>query len=145
MRSLSDKGFTLLELILVLFIAGVALSLVAGVVGKSRGKALLRQEASDLRNYLRHARERSLMERMPYIVALDPEAGTYWIEKDGEPAGKRRNLPEGIGISGSDIVFLPKGNSTGGEITLKDTRERGYIVAVDPVTGQSTVSGLQSP
>jgi general secretion pathway protein H len=145
MRSLSDKGFTLLELILVLFIAGMALSLVAGVMGKSRGKAVLRQEVSDVRNLLRHARERSLMERAPYAMVLDAEAGTYWIEKDGAASGRPRTLPDTIGISGSDIVFLPKGNSTGGEITLKDKRERGYIVAVDPVTGHPTVRRLQSP
>jgi general secretion pathway protein H len=145
MRSLSDKGFTLLELILVLFIVGVALSLVAGVMGKSRGKAILRQEVADVRNLLRHARERSLMERAPCAVVLDAEAGTYWIEKDGEPPGRPQALPDTIGISGSDIVFLPKGNSTGGEITLKDTSERGYIVAVDPVTGHPTVRRLQSP
>lgn len=142
MRYLSEKGFTLIELIVVLAIAGVAVSLVISMVGASREKAVLRQEAAKIRNTLRYARETSLMERIPVALVPDAELDIYRLEKDGEAWGSGVSLADGIEIGGESIVFMPKGVSTGGVITLRDRKERGFAIEVDPVTGRAEVRRL---
>jgi len=138
MKYLSDhKGFTLLELFAVLFIIATAAGLVGAAVGKSFDKAVLREEASRLRNTLRHARELSLIERIPVFVKLDSNRNLYWIEINDETQGKVHQLPKGLLLqTDGEVVFLPKGQSSGGEVVLEDERKKGYIIEVDPVTGE---------
>jgi len=138
MISLSDKkGFTLLELIAVLFIIATAAGLVAVGIGKSFDKAELREEASRLRNTLRHARELALIERVPVFVNLDSEGNLYWIEMNNEKQGEAHLLPRGLFLrTEGKVVFLPKGQSTGGEVIIENKNKKGYIINVDPVTGE---------
>lgn len=142
MRYRSERGFTLIELIVVLLILAVAMSLVVGALGSSRDKAVLRHEAARMRNMLMYAREISLMERLPVSLVPDVERNTFRLEKNGRLFGQIKTLPRGIGISGKAVVFLPKGDSTGGVITLKDKNERGFAIEVDPVTGEAAIRRL---
>jgi|Deesub1362A_J573_1020465.scaffolds.fasta_scaffold00045_35 general secretion pathway protein H len=142
MKYLYKNGFTLLELIIVLFIVGIAASIVTVSVNRAYKKSIVRQEAKRIHGILRHARELSLLQRTPVVFALDEENNIFWLEKDGAVYGKVKTVPRGIRLSGEPIVFLPKGNSTGGLITLMDSEERGYSIEVDPVTGTATVKRL---
>jgi general secretion pathway protein H len=135
---LSDKrGFTLLELVAVLFIIATAAGLVAVAVGKSFDKAQLREEATRLRNTLRHARELSLIERTPVFVKLDSKENLYWIEVNDTKRGNSHTLPRGLFLrTDGEVVFLPKGQSTGGEVVIENESKKGYIIDVDQTTGE---------
>lgn len=138
MKYLSDKrGFTLLELVAVLFIIATAAGLVAVAVGKSFDKAQLREEAVRLHNTMAHARELALVERVPVFLKLDNEANLYWLEMNGTKLGKTHTLPRGLFLrTKGEVVFLPKGQSSGGEVVIENEKKKGYIIDVDPVTGK---------
>ncbi|MDA8079094.1 MAG: prepilin-type N-terminal cleavage/methylation domain-containing protein [Nitrospiraceae bacterium] len=136
-----NRGFTLLETIIVLFIAGLAVSVVVVSTGRLRERALFNAEARKIYQTLKRAREVSLLERKNAAVRVDPETNRYWIEYDG---GTQRPLsvPAGFSISGKDIFFFPKGNSSGGRILLVDAAGKGYAIRVDPVLGTPTIKRL---
>ncbi len=142
MRYLSNKGFTLIELIVVLIILSVASAIAVVSVGRAHEKRVFKEQALRVQGTLRHARDISLLDRIPVTFALEEEDGKFWLEKDGAPYGRVRTLPEGFELAGEGIVFLPKGNSTGGFITIKKEDGRGYAIEVDTVTGIAKVRRL---
>jgi hypothetical protein len=91
---------------------------------------------------LKRARDLSLIQRTPFAFALEEKSGAFWLEKNGVLYSGPRSVPEDISIKGKPIVFLPKGNSTGGLITITNPKGRGYYIEVDPVTGTATVERL---
>lgn len=142
MRYPSKAGFTLLELIIVMLLAALAASVAAVAVGRSHDRTVLRQEAAKVRNLLGHARERSLMERAPFALVINGETGAYRLERAGSPVGRPFRPGEGVRLEGGPIGFFPKGNSTGGRLTLKGRQNRGYYIEVDEVTGKARVGRL---
>lgn len=132
------QGFTLIELVIVLAILAMASSVVTFSVARVRDKAVLREEAGILRSTLAHARRLSLMERVPVSLSLDMESGVYVVLRDGKPTDMKRTMDHRLTVAGSDeIVFFPKGDSTGGYIKLSDSRQRTYTIEVDNVTGSA--------
>jgi general secretion pathway protein H len=143
MRYLSKKGFTLLELLLVLLIAGLAVSLVVVSTVSTQEKTVLHQEARRLQRTLEYARELSLMKRRPFVFVPADEGGSFWLESDGEPFGKELVLPKGLLVEGDVIVFLPKGNNTGGSVAITNRSGKGYFIELDPATGKAELQRLQ--
>jgi general secretion pathway protein H len=142
MRYQYRGGFTLLELIIVLFIASLALSLVALAVHRSYEKSALRQETMAVQQMLKYARERSLMERVPYSFVVNADEHTYGLRRNGDPVGKARGFHRGLMIEGEAVTFFPKGNSDGGSITISDRHGREYRIEVDGITGKASVGRL---
>jgi len=160
-KQYSKKGFTLLELIIVL----VIISLISALVGPRFTGSLtsmnLKTAAKKVAAALRYARSQAASEQITYISVFDFEkqiltVGDYQqpsedihsdniIEHIDKP--ETYQLPDGIKfekiISAEDeintglftILFYPIGNSTGGEIILTDEREKHYSINVDFITG----------
>lgn len=131
------RGFTLLELIVVMLIVSVAVSIVAVSVSRSYEKTALREEALRLRGMMGLAREQAVLQRVPFAFAFGDD--TCWLEKNGSPYGRRLRLAPGVSIEGQTIVFFPKGNSTGGGIDVSKEGRWGYKIEVDPVTGEASL------
>lgn len=149
---LGQGGFTLLELLLVLFIVGLAVGLVAVNMGRGLDSSRARQDAGRLYASLRHARALALTDRVPVAVAPLVDDGAapgdwpraYRIERAGRRTGKVVALSRGLTLRGETVVFFPKGDSTGGVLSIRETESRGYDVEVDPVTGKPRVTRIQS-
>jgi general secretion pathway protein H len=75
----SPSGFTLLELIVVLFILGLATALVAPVFTRSFGQLRLKAAARDLAALCRFARTQAITSQTVLEVVLDRGANAYWL------------------------------------------------------------------
>ena len=72
-------GFTLLELIVVLFILALAGALVAPVFTRSFGQLRLKAAARDLAALCRFARTQAIANQVVLEVVLDRGANAYWL------------------------------------------------------------------
>lgn len=75
----SHSGFTLLELVVVLFILALATALVAPAFGRSFGQAQLRAATRDLAALCRFARTQAIISQGILEVVLDRQANSYWL------------------------------------------------------------------
>lgn len=141
----ANGGFTLLELLLVLVLAGAAYALVAraGVGGMSGAE--LKSAARAVAAGLRDARGTAIARQSPAALTLDLE------RRSMEVTGRRsRELPQRLDLklytAQSEIVsdkrgairFYPDGSSTGGRVTLA-SGERKLLVDVDWLTGRVSI------
>lgn len=135
-------GFTLLELVVVLFLAALLVSLVAPSLERPLASARLRAGATEVRALLARARSLAAAQARERAVAIDPGAGEFRIA--GEE--RVRRLPEGVRfesvrIAGEEtpgpaaIRFFPDGGGDGAEISLRSEAAGRLRVTVEPLTG----------
>lgn len=139
-ESRTARGFTLMELLVVLTILGLALILVMPTLNRLLPGLELRTEARDAASVLREARARAIGRNEEVTVVVDLERGA--LEVGGRPAlqlNRRIDAPVLSEVSHSgraytEIRFYPDGTSTGGRLTLA-LGEREEHVVVDWLTG----------
>ncbi|MHB8880353.1 MAG: pilus assembly FimT family protein [Thermodesulfovibrionales bacterium] len=137
-----NKGFTLLELVVVLFIAGLSAAVVIFSIGRLHEQTLFNQEARKVYQAARHGRETALLQRKEVILRIDEEANSYWLEDRNKNITGKHTVYKGASITGKDIVFYPKGNSTGGSLTLRNAKGKEFHIEIDPILGTPSVKGL---
>ncbi len=131
-------GFTLIEIIAVLFILAVSTAVVGVSLGRSLDKSRVRQEVTGVRNLLAFARDQALTNRRPVTFYARAEHGSYGLREE-----RSLTLTRGLEFKYDvEVVFFPKGDSTGGEVFLVAPEGRGYRVLVDPVTGEARIERL---
>jgi general secretion pathway protein H len=131
-----EEGFTLIEVLVVLVILGLAVGLVLGR-GPLRSAGLeTRAEANNIAGALRSARSRAIAGDQSITVAVDPARHELRI---GNTAP--RPLSGGIALAAprAGITFAPDGSSSGGHIDLATGPFR-MQVAVDWLTGRVSVA-----
>ncbi len=140
------NGFTLVELLVVLAIAGLIIGVAAPMVARGFPGVVLETAADSIEQSLRVARSTAISRNSETIFRLDVEARTFGA--DG--ARRTRTLPEDIGVrlvvgdqevtdaSTGGIRFFPDGSSTGGRIELT-LAGRSARVDVDWLTGRIRV------
>jgi general secretion pathway protein H len=138
-----NKGFTLLELIIVLFIVVLGVSVVGINLSSGDNSTEIKAAARDIVSALRYARGQALMSHQETTLALNLAENTYTV------SGRDRvyNIPKTIDITVvtaqseltgnglGNIRFFADGSSTGGRITL----ERGntaWQIDINWLTGQ---------
>jgi len=136
-------GFSLLELLLVLAIAGLMALVVAPSFTGTLESARLRGGTGEVRATLALARTLAVSEAKIRVVAFNLDVGEYGIEGVGE----KRLLPDGIRFSSvrlwgaesprniSLIRFSPDGSADEAEIALSSRGGGTLRVGVDPLTG----------
>lgn len=136
------KGFTLLELLLVLVIFSLAVALVSPYVAGGLSSTRLKTTAKKMTAALNYARNRSLRERQNYYV--DAQRDSIVISAKGGALRKEIAIPEGLSMKteyNSVIVFYPGGGSNGGVFELGESSKKPvYAIRVEPATGAVTVS-----
>ena len=130
-----DRGFTLIEMIVVL----VVLALIGSIVlarGPLRSPVLdLRACARGMAAGMRMARADAIAADRDRTFSVDGTARDY-----GPQGGPRHALPAGIEVDGrtAPILFHPDGSASGGAVTLADG-DRRVSVRVDWLTGRVAV------
>lgn len=137
----SSRGFTLLELIVTLFVILLTMGLAVPVIGRSSDAIRARADVAGFSAVLRHARERAITSRQSHAVVIDPAARrmTVLAGVDGE-VKETRTLPERLTVQASPppaltVRFEPEGTSSGGDYRLT-AGDVVYRVTVDPITGR---------
>ncbi len=140
---LAAKGFTLLELIVVLFLAGLVAALVVPSFFGTLESSRLRSGAGDMRAALTLARTLAASGSRLCAVSFDVERGEYAVDGDA----RTFVLPEGIRIESATVWtgeperetfrvrFFPDGSAEGAEIVIASPAGGRLRVTVDPLTG----------
>ncbi len=137
LRVQTRAGFTLIEMIVVLVIAGLALTIVAGFIGRRNPTLEASNAASRLIGAMRTARSRALTEGRAVPFALSPDGHSYRVGDALVGLGTRVALAM---VGPPAIVFAPDGSASGGSVrVLVDGKERRILV--DWLTGRVTIAG----
>lgn len=138
----SQLGFTLFELLLVLFILGLAAAVVMSSGSRMQEKYMFNAEARKLYLTVKHAREISIIERMDVAFKIDQEDKKYWIVYEDENTSETHSIPQKYTIEGEDVIFFPKGNSSGGRMEIGNEKGHKYEITVDRVFGTASIKRL---
>ena len=139
-HEIGDRGFTLLELIVSLFVIALAIGIVIPAVGRGTETLRGRSEVAAFSAMLRHARDQAITTRRGHAVVIDPAGRRARIFAVPDEVRQTRALPadleiEAIPPQALTVRFDPNGVSSGGEFRLA-TKNIRYRVTVDPLTGR---------
>ena len=137
---ISQKGFTLIELMVVLIIIGIASSLVFISMGRGVFSAKEKGLVKDLGQRLSEARTRSIGQGRPVYFLIYGDERAFGIANE-----KKTPIPEdvevrGIGVEDYEegiyaILFYPDGSSSGGTIILSMPGGNTYYFKIDRFFG----------
>ncbi len=142
-----NRGFTLLEILVVLFLLGLAYALAAPVIGTGAATLELKSATRQLAAGLRKARGVAITQRQEAVLSLDVSGKKFAVSGENKAyalsprvelslfTAQSEQVQEQIG----NIRFFPDGTSTGGRITLSTGNMRN-AVDVDWLTGKVSVA-----
>ena len=141
------RGFTLVELLVVLAIAGLMLAVAPPLISSVMPGVELKAAARRTAGALRLAREVAIASGRDIAWVTDIDSNRYRIDGDHRggslPAGLAVELVAAEDEMQSDTVgairFFPDGSSTGGRVILKRC-DGGYQVGVNWLTGRILVA-----
>jgi general secretion pathway protein H len=154
---MASKGFTLVEMLVVLAIMALIVAIVPPFLGGGHSRAELAATARAIEAALRETRSRAIRQGRSEAFIIDAASGSY----RGGDKDRTRHVPNGIRLSlftaadgppaGSDggdaaserkpgdappaLRFFADGSSTGGGVHLRQGTRRSDIV-VDWLTGR---------
>ena len=134
------RGFTLLELIVTLFVLALAAALAVPAVGRSTETLQARADVARFAALLRHAREQAITSRRALAVVIDPAERRVAIVAGTDEVRETRTLPARLTVEANPppaltVRFEPHGTSSGGEFRIA-SGVVAYRVTIDPVTGR---------
>ncbi|MBE9549999.1 MAG: prepilin-type N-terminal cleavage/methylation domain-containing protein [Proteobacteria bacterium] len=139
----SQRGFTLIEILVVMVLIGLMVSMVGLSMSKSVSRAEIRNASRDVLSALRYTRTQAIVTHREQVLMVDLEQRTI-----SAPGQKVIKLPEGIELGMTTarreqqsetlagIRFFPDGGSTGGKVFLT-VGEREYIIHIQWLTGEA--------
>jgi general secretion pathway protein H len=145
-RKRAQRGFTLLEIILVMVIIAVASVLAAAAMGGGFRGMQLGASARQVASNLRFTRAQAIATGQVQRFEIDPHAHAWRA-----PKARHGDIPAKLGIAFigarevqarpgiGAIAFFPDGASTGGRITLTSGKA-SWTVDVAWLTGQVEVT-----
>jgi general secretion pathway protein H len=141
--TLRQRGFTLLELTVVLFVVVLGFSVIGLNLSSGNDSTEIKAAARDMVSALRYARGQALMARQDATVAINLGDNNYTVSG----RDKLYQIPEAIDVTvvtaqdeltgegTANIRFFADGSSTGGRITL-ERGQTAWKIDINWLTGQ---------
>jgi general secretion pathway protein H len=138
-----NNGFTLLELLVVLFIMILGFSIVGINLSSGEGSSAIKVAARDMVSALRYTRGQALMLHQEATMAINLSENNYTVNDRIQ----HYRIPKTISLtvvtaqselSGNGIAnirFFPDGSSTGGRVTLEQGKF-AWEININWLTGQ---------
>src|SRR6478672_9001201 len=141
-----SRGFTLLELLVVLVIVSIGTAILLNTPFGTASSGDLKAAARSLASGLRQAQTMAITSRKDASLTLDVEAREFHVG-DTAPRHVSSKVDLKLYTAESEVVserlggirFYPDGSSTGGRITVS-AGERKYLVDVDWITGRVSIN-----
>ncbi len=138
---MNSRGFTLIEILVVMVLIAVSGSLVYLSVGRSAGQKQGKMFAQEMIGLVKKARGTSLASSRPVAFYISSSDRICWVEGGGASLKiPEKVLVQAQGIAHIDadvygVYFYPDGSSSGGELTLSANGEIFAVLRVDMLTG----------
>jgi prepilin-type N-terminal cleavage/methylation domain-containing protein len=123
-RPMSQTGFTLIELMLVIMVVGVILFLAVPAIRDVLTTDKLKKASRQVIGLERQLRVDAVRDQLDYILNIDLPSSSFWVttpdmtpEKLDEVKKNSKHLPEGVTIA--DIVDADNKKLSDGEIKIK--------------------------
>ena len=160
---MKNRGFSLLELIVVLVLLSLSIALVAPSLSRFSKSVELKAAAKKIAAILRYSRSEAITKGKVYQVLFDSNLLLVKVQsmesedqqeeekKEAKNPPKAFTLPPGIQMKEiktestqypSDlpaIEFYPNGGSNGGDILLDTQSQKGYKIRVNFLTGSVVI------
>ncbi len=161
---MKNKGFSLLELVIVLTIFALSISLVASSFSNLSKTIELKTAAKKVSGILRYYRSEAVNKGSVYQVLFDSESREVRVQsvlrtessdekaEDGKKAGEGLKtlygLPQGVRMKEIDfpspqypcdlpaVEFYPNGGSNGGSVLFDSPERKGYRIKIHFLTGE---------
>lgn len=135
------RGYTLIELVVVLAVLAIAAAVVGPAVGRTVDGMRVRAEVAAFAGFLRAAREQAIARQVAYEVVLEPAPRTLQLRRSGAGDGvaqARRTFSAGLRIEAAapQVTFWPHGMSSGARFAIDAPGPRRYVITVDALTGR---------
>lgn len=142
-----SRGFTLVELVLVLLLIGVSMLIVLPNIEKGLQDREVRRSALGLAAVARDLKSRALTEGVPQQLSINLPQNSYLVARSHEvhlpPEVKFASAAGGESVDSDTkrFYFFPNGSSLGGEIVVTDSDKNiSYSILLEDLTGRVTVS-----
>jgi general secretion pathway protein H len=146
-----NKGFTLIEMLIVVLILAIVLTVSYPSLSRGATTIHLRATSRDILNTLRYARTKAVTEQSRMVVMVDREKQELILTDGLGEGGRTYRLPKDVkiqrmAIAGTEVMegpmlirFLPNGSSDSAEILLKSDAESFVRIVSDPITGGARI------
>jgi general secretion pathway protein H len=140
------RGFTLLELLVVIAVIGLVLALMPGFLFRDQPAIDVENAARAVADGLRQTRSRAMLENRAQTFALDVESRRF-RPGDGQPLRQLDGTialslltarSETVGDAIGRIRFFPDGSTTGGRVRLA-IEDHEAEVSIDWLTGDVAI------
>jgi len=150
----NKRAFSLLELILVLFLVGLMAGLTTPFLLSTLERIKSQSSVRELATSLRYARSLAITQKTPFAFNVNMDNNRYWLtDLETEEPRIVKELDPGIKVTRfSDkeetiiggtffIIFYPQGNSSGGSISIESKNPPGksFFITLDSITGKPHV------
>jgi type II secretion system protein H len=153
-----NKGFSLIELVIVMVIVGLSITLVTPYLSRFSKTIELKAATKKISGILRYYRSEAIQQGKVHQVLFDPnlrEVRIQSLESTEEKVVKNKYpLPAGVQIKEMNIPapqypedfpaieFYPSGGSNGGSILLDMQDRKGFRISVHFLTGMVVIEAI---
>lgn len=141
-----SNGFTLLELMIVLVVAGLMLALVPPMFSRGVSASTLNAAASEIAAAMRAARAQAISGQRETLLTVDVSKRQYRISSKRKTEAINRAIKVKLDTVKSEQLsetvgrfrFFPDGSATGGQVTLTGGKKKA-VVDLNWLTGRVAV------